>query len=106
MAKRIICGGNDLSEYRSKEMQMIKLNQELVYTILQEINTCLQQGVLPLHDDYLKHLSETGDILEYLLFMKNERLIGGALVTRGINNTPHRITNICLTNLGRRALHL
>ena len=87
-------------------MQMSRLDQELIYTILQEIDTCLHKGVLPLHDDYLKHLSEKGEVLEYLLFMKHERLIGGALVTRGINNTPHRMTNISLTHLGRRALHL
>ena len=86
-------------------MQMSRLDKGLIYTILQEIDTCLHRGDLPLHDDYLKHLSEAGEILEYLLFMKNERLIGGALVTKGINNTPHRMTNICLTYLGRRALH-
>jgi hypothetical protein len=33
-------------------------------------------------------------------------LIGGALVTKGINNTPHRMTNINLTHLSRKALHL
>lgn len=87
-------------------MRVSMLDQGMIQTILQEIDTCLHQGVLPLHDDYLKHLSETGEILEYLLFMKNERLIGGALVTRGINNTPHRMTNICLTHLGRKALRL
>lgn len=64
----------------------------------------MDRGVLPLQDDDLKHLSENGEILEYLLFMKRERLIGGAVVTRGINNTPHRMTNISLTHLGRRAL--
>ena len=87
-------------------MGMSTLDQELIHTILREIAACLHQGVLPLHDDYLKHLSEKGDVLEYLLFMKNERLIGGALVTKGINNTPHRMTNISLTHLGRKALHL
>lgn len=85
-------------------MEMSTLDRELMHTILQEIDTCMHQGVLPLHDDYLKHLSERGQILEYLLVMKSERLIGGALVTKGINNTPHRMTNISLTHLGRRAL--
>jgi len=85
-------------------MELSTLDRELMHTILQEIDTCMNQGVLPLHDDYLKHLSERGEILEYLLIMKNERLIGGALVTKGINNTPHRMTNISLTHLGRRAL--
>ena len=87
-------------------MEARPLDQGLIYAILCEINACLHRGVLPLHDDDLKHLSETGNILEYLLFMKSERLIGGALVTRGIHNTPHRMTNINLTHLGRRALRL
>ena len=87
-------------------MAVNTVDQKLIYAILQEIDTCLNQGVLPLHDDYLKHLSEAGDILEYLLLMKNERLIGGTLVTKGFNNTPHRMTNINLTHLGRKALHL
>jgi len=87
-------------------MQKSRLDQELVHIILQKIDTCLHEGILPLHDDYLSHLSDKGEVLEYLLFMRDERLIGGALVTRGINNTPHRMTNISLTYLGRRALHL
>jgi hypothetical protein len=87
-------------------MEVNTVNQKLIYAILQEIDTCLNQGVLPLHDDYLQHLSEAGDILEYLLLMKNERLIGGTLVTKGFNHTPHRMTNINLTHLGRKALHL
>lgn len=87
-------------------MQMSRLDQELMHAILQEIDTCLHEGILPLHDDYLSHLSEKGEVLEYLLFLKDERLIGGALVTRGIDNTPYRMTNIRLTHLGRKALHL
>lgn len=83
---------------------MRSLDPELVRAILQEIDVCLTQGIMPLADDDLRHLSESDDILEYLLFMKAERLIGGALVTRGANNTPHRMTGICLTHLGRRAL--
>ena len=85
-------------------MEISAIDQELMHTILQEIDACMHQGVLPLHDDYLKHLSGSGQILEYLLVLKNERLIGGALVTKGIHNTPHRMTNISLTHLGRRAL--
>jgi hypothetical protein len=85
-------------------MEMSTLDHELVYTILQKIDTCVHEGILPLHDDYLKDLSEKGEILEYLLFMREERLIGGALVTRGLNNTPHRMTNISLTYLGLKAL--
>jgi hypothetical protein len=98
--------GSSLSGYWSKEMERGRLDQTLVHTILQEIDACLHEGILPLHDDYLSHLSEKGQILEYLLFMREERLIGGALVTRGINNTPHRMTNISLTYLGMKALRL
>ena len=87
-------------------MEGSRLDQELIHTILQNIDTCLQAGTLPLHDGYLKHLSEKGEVLEYLLFMRDKRLIGGALVTIGINNTPHRMTNISLTHLGRKALDL
>ena len=87
-------------------MGISTLDQEMIYTILQEIDTCLQQWILPLRDDHLKHLSEKGEILEYLLFMKNERLIGGALITKGVNNRPYRMTNISLTHLGRKALRL
>lgn len=86
-------------------MQMSRPQRGLTHTILQEIDTCVHEGILPVHDNLLKHLSETGEILEYLIFMKSEQLIGGALITKGINQTPHRMTNICLTYLGRRALH-
>ena len=85
-------------------MDVTALDQELIRNILQEIDTCLRREIIPMHDGYLKHLSEKGEILEYLLFMRNERLIGGALVTKGINSTPHRMTNIRLTHLGRKAL--
>jgi len=85
-------------------METRSFDQELIHGILSEINDCMDRGVLPLQDDDLRHLSENGEILEYLMFMKRERLIGGAVVTRGINNTPHRMTNISLTHLGRRAL--
>jgi hypothetical protein len=87
-------------------MNVRSLDEGLIHAILSEINECLNRGILPLNDDDLKHLSDTGEILQYLLFMRNERLIGGALVTRGIDNTPHRMTNISLTHLGRKALHL
>lgn len=86
-------------------MEVSRPDQQLIQTILQKIDSCLHEGILPVHDEYLKHLSEKGEILEYLLFMRDERLIGGALVTRGIDNTPYRMTNISLTHLGRRALH-
>lgn len=86
------------------ELDMSKLDAELICTILQEINACLSQGVLPVHNDHLKHLLEEGNILDYLLFMKDKRLISGNLISKGVNNIPYRITNIRLTYLGIRAL--
>ena len=87
-------------------MEMRTLDRELIQNILQEIDTCRNEGVLPVGNDHLKHLCEEGEILEYLLFMRGERLIGGALVTRGASYTPHRMTNIRLTYLGIKALRL
>lgn len=85
-------------------MQMRPLDQELIHAILQEIDACLNEGVIPVVNEHLKHLCKEGEILKYLLFMRDERLIGGALVTRGVNYTPHKMTNIRLTYLGLKAL--
>jgi hypothetical protein len=79
------------------------LDQNLIQTILREIDTSLTQGVLPVHNGHLQHLAEE-DILDYLLHMKREGLISGDLVTKGANSTPHRMTNIRLTYVGIRAL--
>lgn len=79
-------------------------DQNLVHTILKEIDSHLTRGVLPVHNGHLEHLSEEGKVLEYLLLMKSERLISGDLVTRGANSRPFRITNIRLTYAGIRAL--
>ena len=79
-------------------------NQQLTYSILQEIDTLLKNGVLPVSVDHLKHLGQPGHILEYLIALKNEGLISGDLITIGVNGTPHRMTNIRLTYLGIRAL--
>jgi hypothetical protein len=91
-------------EYGSKEAEMNTLDQELIHTILQEIDNHLNRGVLPVHNDHLKHLSDEGKVLEYLLYMKGEGLISGDLITKGTNSAPFRITNIRLTYMGIRAL--
>lgn len=83
---------------------MKTLDQKLILTVLQEIETNLSQGVLPVHNDHLEHLFEEGDVLEYLLSMKDEGLISGDLVRKGANGTPFRMTNIRLTYVGIRAL--
>jgi hypothetical protein len=85
-------------------MEMRTPDRELIQTILQEINLCRNEGVIPVDNDHLKHLCEEGEILEYLLLIRDEGLIGGDLVTRGVNYTPHRMTNIRLTYLGIKLL--
>lgn len=82
---------------------MSTLDQKTIYAILQEIDTRLSQGLLPVHNDHLKHLAE-GDMLEHLLYLKSTGLISGDLVTRGADSTPHRMTNIRLTFIGIRTL--
>lgn len=83
---------------------MNTLDQKLIHTILQEIDASLSQGILPVHNGHLKHLLEESELLNYLLSMKSDGLISGDLVTRGINGTPYRMTNIRLTYVGIKAL--
>jgi len=80
------------------------LDQKLLQTILVRIDSHLSQGVLPVHNGHLKELSDERDVLEYLLLMKKEGLISGDLITKGVNSTPFRMTNIRLTYLGIRVL--
>lgn len=82
------------------------IDRELIHTILQEIDTLLKSGVLPVTVDHLKHLSQEGNMLEYLMVMKTEGLISGDLITIGVNTTPHRMTNIRLTYIGIRSLRM
>ncbi|MBI3652175.1 MAG: hypothetical protein HY231_14235 [Acidobacteria bacterium] len=83
---------------------MSQFDTNMIRTILQEIDSCLSQGVLPVHNDHLKHLLENDNVLDYLLYMKDERLISGNLISKGIPNRPFRMTNIRLTYLGIKAL--
>jgi len=83
---------------------MNKLDQEMVQTFLQEIESHLSQGVLPVHNGHLEKLSTGDETLEYLLFLKKEGLISGDVVTKGTGGTPYRMTNIRLTYLGIRVL--
>lgn len=83
---------------------MTALDQEVVQTILKDIETRLSQGVLPVHNGHLKDLFAENEVLEYLLSMKHAGLISGDLITKGVNSTPYRITNIRLTYAGIKAL--
>lgn len=83
---------------------MITLDQQVLQTILREIDSRLSQGFLPVHNGSLQDVSQNGETLEYLLLMKKEGLISGDLITKGANSTPYRMTNIRLTYLGIRVL--
>ena len=82
------------------------IDRELIHSILQEIDTLLKNGVLPVSVDHLKHLAPEDNMLEYLMAMKTEGLISGDLITIGVNTTPHRMTNIRLTYVGIRSLRM
>lgn len=79
-------------------------DQALIHKILREIDTYSSQGIVPVHNGHLQHMIEEGEILDYLLYMKREKLISGDLVTKGVNSTPHRLTNIRLTYFGIKTL--
>ena len=73
--------------------------------VLREIDSLLKRGVLPVHNDHLKHLSQEGDILDQLISMKQEGLISGDIISIGRGKIrPHRMTNIRLTILGIKTL--
>ncbi len=79
-------------------------DQQVLQTILREIDSRLSQGFLPVHNGHLQEVSQKEATLEYLLLMKKEGLISGDLITKGANSTPYRMTNIRLTYLGIRVL--
>ncbi len=83
---------------------MAELDQDVVQTILKDIDARLSQGILPVHNGHLKDLFDEGEVLGYLLSMKNAGLISGDLITKGVDSTPYRITNIRLTYAGIKAL--
>lgn len=89
---------------QSKKSEMNKLDQQTVQTFLQEIESHLNQGVLPVHNGHLEKLANGEETLDYLLILKKEGLISGDLVTKGAGSTPYRMTNIRLTYLGIRVL--
>jgi hypothetical protein len=80
------------------------LDQNLLQSILVEINSHLSHGVLPVHNGHLEDLSDGNDVLDYLLLMKKQGLISGDVVTKGTNSVPYRMTNIRLTYLGIKVL--
>jgi hypothetical protein len=82
---------------------MSAFDQNILHTILAQIDNNLSQGILPVHNGHITKLDDT-DVLNCLLLMKQKGLISGDLVTRGAEKTPYRMTNIRLTYLGIRFL--
>jgi hypothetical protein len=83
---------------------MSTLDQQLLHAILREIDSRLTQGILPVHNGHLQDVSQEEEMLDCLLLMKKDGLISGDLITKGVNSTPYRMTNIRLTYLGIRVL--
>lgn len=81
------------------------VDQELTKKTLQEIDSLLKQGVMPVNNNHLKHLGSEGGMLSYLIWLKAEGLISGDLITIGADRIkPHRMTNIRLTYIGIKKL--
>ena len=80
------------------------LDEKVIHAVLQEIDSQLKAGVLPVNDGHLTRLCEEGNVLDYLLYMKDEGLISGNIVKKGADRTPHKMVNIRLTYQGMRAL--
>ena len=85
---------------------MNALDQRITHSILEEINGLLERGILPIHNNHLIHLVEDGNILECLIFLKDQGLISGDMIRIGVDARPHRMTNIRLTYMGLRALRM
>jgi hypothetical protein len=81
------------------------MDQELTRKTLQEIDSLLKQGVIPISNSHLKHLSSEAGTLSHLMGLKAEGLISGDLITIGAERVkPHRMTNIRLTYIGIKKL--
>jgi hypothetical protein len=83
---------------------MKTLDQELVQNILIEIDHHLDRGILPVHNDHLRSVSQDEEVMDYLLVMKKDGLISGDIITKGEKSIPYRMTNIRLTYLGIKQL--
>ena len=81
------------------------MDQELIKSTLQEIDSLLKRGELPVDNNRLSHLSPGQDMLAYLMILRGEGLISGDLITTGADRVrPHRMTNIRLTYIGIKML--
>ena len=81
------------------------MDQELIKSLLQEIDSLLKRGELPVDNNHLGHLSPGRDMLAILMTLRGEGLISGDLITTGADRVrPHRMTNIRLTYIGIKML--
>src|SRR5215471_3286264 len=79
-------------------------DEQLKREILKEIGRLSKELSLPIHSEHLGHLSDEVDMLQVLLLMKEEGLIGGEIVRIGHDRVAHRMTNIRLTYSGLKIL--
>jgi len=79
------------------------VDEELKREILKEIGKLSKELSLPIHSEHLAHLSD--DMLQILISLKDEGLIGGEVVRIGHGRAAHRMTNIRLTYNGLKILH-
>jgi hypothetical protein len=85
-------------------MTMNLFDQNLIHTVLLEIDSQLKQGMLPVDDRHLAHLCKEGEVLEYLFYLKTRGLISANVVKKGVEGTLHKMVNIRLTYLGMKSL--
>lgn len=79
-------------------------DEQLKREILKEIGRLSKELALPIHSEDLAHLSNDVDMLQFLISMKDEGLIGGEVVRIGYDRIAHRMTNIRLTYNGLKVL--
>jgi hypothetical protein len=80
-------------------------DEQLKREILKEIGRLSKELSLPIHSENLNRLSDEVDMLQVLISMKDEGLIGGEVVRIGYDRVAHRMTNIRLTYNGLKVLH-
>ena len=79
-------------------------DQALVYAILQAIDGYSKAGNTPVNSDMLEHLGPMSQVLDYLMRLKKDRVIGGDLISDALTNAPRRMASLKLTYSGLKAL--
>jgi hypothetical protein len=81
------------------------VDEQFKRQVLKEIGRLSKELSLPIHSEHLDRLSDEVDVLQVLLVMKADGLIGGEIVRIGHDHVAHRMTNIRLTYNGLKILH-